>query len=68
MRGSEQLRLFLNYHSYKTHHPRCWSQMLVYLLKRIYGERSTLYDAEGNTLNIPIESVLKNSVTVQNPS
>lgn len=31
-----------------------------YLLKRIYGERSTLYDAEGNTLNIPIESVLKN--------
>ena len=29
-------------------------------MKRIYGERSTLYDAEGNTLNIPIESVLKN--------
>lgn len=31
-----------------------------YVLKKIYGEKSTLYDADGNTLSIPIESVLVN--------
>ena len=33
-----------------------------YVLKRIYGERSTLYDGNGNILNIPVESVLKNAL------
>lgn len=31
-----------------------------YILKRIYGERSSLYDADGNILSIPIETVLVN--------
>lgn len=31
-----------------------------YMLKRIYGERSTLYDANANVLGIPVESVLIN--------
>lgn len=35
-----------------------------YVLKRIYGERSTLYDGNGNILNVPVESVLKNAVCI----